>query len=413
MPGGASVEQDRRALEALIVGNHELDQLEALVNQFNIFESIGVTRQELRHSDFLGFLLDPGQNHGLDDVFVRRLLQNILVKASHLNPSISPIHVDSWDLRQLKVRREWRYIDLLLVDEANKVVVLIENKVGTGEHSGQLATYLAVVRREYPGPEWQHLAIFLTPEGIAPSEAAYQPASYGTVAEVVEAVAHARRDRLDPAAYHLMLHYAGMLRRHVVVDSQIADLCRRIYARHQRAIDLIIEHRPDRQANLQALLIDLMQSEPGLIPDYHRKGGIRFSALAWDGLPIDSSWTRSGRILLFQFNLSETILDLNLWVGPGPDELRDRLIRAGIDAGVPFTKGREERGGYQSIYHRSFLSTEDLLNMSDETLVEHVSSQWKRFVGTELPVMTEAMRPEKLGYSTLSVGSEGAHEAGA
>jgi len=54
-------EFDRRALEALVVDNPDFDRLKALLGQFNIFEAIGVVRRELRHSDFLAFLLNPQQ----------------------------------------------------------------------------------------------------------------------------------------------------------------------------------------------------------------------------------------------------------------------------------------------------------------------------------------------------------------
>ncbi len=36
------------ALEAFVVNNEDLDQLEALLAEFNIFEAVGVVRQELR-----------------------------------------------------------------------------------------------------------------------------------------------------------------------------------------------------------------------------------------------------------------------------------------------------------------------------------------------------------------------------
>lgn len=68
---------DRQALEGFVVENADLEALEGLSEQFNIFEAVGVLRQELRHSDFLAFLLDPRQNHRLGDAFVQRLLQKI------------------------------------------------------------------------------------------------------------------------------------------------------------------------------------------------------------------------------------------------------------------------------------------------------------------------------------------------
>src|SRR3954452_1476430 len=88
--------EDKQALEAFVVEHSDLETLEGLVAQFNIFEAVGAVRQELRHSDFLAFLLDPRQNHRLGDAFVRRLLQKILVAAKGLNPPLSPVHLDSW-----------------------------------------------------------------------------------------------------------------------------------------------------------------------------------------------------------------------------------------------------------------------------------------------------------------------------
>lgn len=67
-------EKDLQALEHLVVGNEDLERLETLLDQFNIFEAIGVVDQELRDSDFLAYLLDPRGNHDLRDAFIKRLL---------------------------------------------------------------------------------------------------------------------------------------------------------------------------------------------------------------------------------------------------------------------------------------------------------------------------------------------------
>jgi len=72
---------DLKALEDFSVGNRDLERLEALLDRFNIFEAIGMVSQELSHSKFLTYLLDPRGNHGLGDAFVKRLLQGILMAA--------------------------------------------------------------------------------------------------------------------------------------------------------------------------------------------------------------------------------------------------------------------------------------------------------------------------------------------
>jgi hypothetical protein len=49
---------DWHALYDFVVGNTNLEKLEALANQFNIFEALEVTRRELTHSNILASLLD-------------------------------------------------------------------------------------------------------------------------------------------------------------------------------------------------------------------------------------------------------------------------------------------------------------------------------------------------------------------
>ena len=48
-----------RALERLIRNNPDLEGLETTAGQFNPFVAMGWTRQEVRHSAFLRWVLDP------------------------------------------------------------------------------------------------------------------------------------------------------------------------------------------------------------------------------------------------------------------------------------------------------------------------------------------------------------------
>jgi hypothetical protein len=66
--GCLRVTEQLAALTAFCVDNPELDQLEAMLAEFNLFEAAGLTNQEIRHSRFLSFLLDPkGAQGGIRD----------------------------------------------------------------------------------------------------------------------------------------------------------------------------------------------------------------------------------------------------------------------------------------------------------------------------------------------------------
>jgi hypothetical protein len=95
--------ESRKALEAFVADNSELERLESLVTQFNIFEAVGAIRQELRHSDFLSYLLTPYQNHGLGEAFTRKLLQKVVSLAKNIELPITAVDLDTWNLDELEV----------------------------------------------------------------------------------------------------------------------------------------------------------------------------------------------------------------------------------------------------------------------------------------------------------------------
>jgi hypothetical protein len=162
----------------------------------------------------------------------------------------------------MTVQREWQHIDILLLNEEQKLAVIIENKVDSAEHSDQLRRYYEVVSQHHPG--WRIVGLYLTPSGETPSDGSYLPVGYGLVCEVMDGLAGSQASVVNPDVKTLMTHYTEMLRRHVVGDSEIAKLCHQIYQKHKRALDLIYEHRPDPQGATRDLLVDLIRNTAGL-----------------------------------------------------------------------------------------------------------------------------------------------------
>jgi hypothetical protein len=380
-------EADRKALEALVVENDDLDELEARLAQFNIFEAIGAVRHELRHSDVLAFLLDPSQTHALGDAFLRRFLQRALANSSRTD--VTAVHLDLYELDEADVRREWANIDVLVIDERNKLAVVIENKIDSTEHSGQLQRYWESVKRDYPGHRL--LAFYLTPDGDEPSDANYVAIDYELIAELVGRTLKTRSNTLGPDVRVLLEHYLQMLRRHIVTDSEVADLCRQIYRKHRRALDLILEHRPDpHQDFVRALLEKLIQSNDALVLDDCTRTSIRFAAKAWD-LPLlkqGRGWTKTGRILLFEFRNSPEKLQLQLLIGPGPTATRQRLFELAMADSVVFRRARKNLSNtWSQIYARGLLQAKDYEDQDEDGIEKAVRAEWNAFVTTDLPLI--------------------------
>lgn len=385
--------EERALLEAFVVENEDLERLEALLAQFNIFEALGAVRQELRHSDFLAFLVDPAQNHGLGDAFLKRLLKRALVEAA--DSRLSAVEVDVADLHSATVRREWQNIDILIHDPENHLICAIENKIDSGEHSEQLQRYRKIVEGEFPNE--RVIFLFLTPEGDQPSDEAYIPISYALVADLVSAVRQNRESTLGPDVSTLMDHYATMLRRYIVSESEIAKLCRQIYGRHKQALDLIFEHRPDLQWELTEFIKQLVDEAdtPRFVWDHTSKAYIRFALAEWDDVPVlklGQGWTRSGRILMFEIQNTPDSIALRLLIGPGPDEVRKVIYHITEEFPQVF------RGGSKRLYtkwttvhvHR-LVTRRDFEDADYENLTEKVRRSWDIFVKRDLRAIQEAI----------------------
>jgi hypothetical protein len=63
----------------------------------------------------------------------------------------------------VEILREWRNIDILIIDHTNKFIFLIENKIYGRETRGQLVKYRELVELEFPG--FSIVPIFLTLAG--------------------------------------------------------------------------------------------------------------------------------------------------------------------------------------------------------------------------------------------------------
>jgi hypothetical protein len=398
-----AADDDLAALEAFVVENAELRELERHIAPFNVFEALGIVRQELRHSDFLAFLLDPRQNHALGDVALKRFLQR--ATRGRYGLEVSAIELDVWDLKLADVRREWQSIDIAIVDHTNQLAVVIENKVDSDEHSDQCARYWSLMSDQYPS--FRMLGILLTPNGVQASDDRYVSLSYGDVAEVVDELLAAEASALGADVRSLLVHYVQMLRRHIVEDSRVAELCRQIYRRHKQALDLIYEYRPDRQAEIRELLEQVVDECPDLVRDHCSKSYVRFAPIDWDGTSLGSAsarWTPSGRMLLFEFKNDQSGVTLYLQLGPAKDPeadaLRSRFYEA-VSRTPPLKPQSALMKQWNVMWRRPVLTRTDILD--EELDLGKLHRSWDAFLRNELPAIRDlVLREEWLVSGTFN-----------
>jgi len=84
----------------------------------------------------------------------------------------------------------------------------------------------------------------------------------------------------------------------------------------------------DVQARVRAIVEDLIREHPRFGLDKRRKNSQKFGVTDWDTPALLSAedWPGSRRILRFVFHNKARSLDLQLALGPGPDETRQRIL---------------------------------------------------------------------------------------
>jgi hypothetical protein len=162
-----SLDYEKKLLD-LITDLNRFSREKRFASGLNIFEAAGMQRQEIRHSNFLAFLLNPQENHGLGDAFLKRLLQTTLNNSSVEPPPISALTLALADFSDALISREWRNIDVLVESKHNNFIFVIENKIDSSESEHQLSKYEQVVKSKFP--DEHKLFAYLTKDGEPPSD---------------------------------------------------------------------------------------------------------------------------------------------------------------------------------------------------------------------------------------------------
>ena len=232
----------------------ELEKLSKTRSGINIFDVTGMGQQEIKHSNVLGFFLDPSGEHGMEDRFLKRLLQSsvkslpISTQTSQKVPSALRIMLD--DYSDAIVHREWLHIDLIIVSESNKTVFVIENKVGAKEGENQLTKYREKISQHPKFEGYQKIYAFLTPDGEEASDSEWGQITYEDILNNLLESQTEKASKISNEANMLLAHYTQLIRRNVLMnDEELIQACREIYNRHRNAINLIMKYGAPSASN--------------------------------------------------------------------------------------------------------------------------------------------------------------------
>lgn len=288
---------DQEQLNALTQFLLNIDCLDSIskTSGFNPFDVLKIARTEIRHSNMLAWLLDPNENHGfgprISAALISFIIRNGMVNYDVAVSLLTKKHND------IVVKREWKSIDILIESREGKYVICIENKVDTQDHSNQLNRYYETIQETESYQDFVKIFLYLTPDGLTPNNDknnAWRTIAYRDMINIIQQ--EQEKANLPDDVRTFVNQYLEILRRETMEDTNLAQLCRKIYAEHKQALDLIFEYRSDIQMNVRDELAEWIRSKDEMILDEKRGGKsiCRFQTKAMNAIipesQVKSEW---------------------------------------------------------------------------------------------------------------------------
>ena len=248
----------------------ELDKIKSIENtKANIFDAVGMERQEVKHSAFIAWLLDPSKPHGIGNRFLAEFCRRLFVSDSvsiqqrnlnalalggvrsidDLSSFINDTKLEVFRERVL-VDSESR-IDIYIESKSTKTAIVIENKVFTDNHDDQLYRYIEQLdsysKVNHDLIE-RKIFVYLTPLGTPPDDRQehnethdmYCLFGYKTILGIIERV---KRYCNEQRVLFLMEDHVAMVKKNILKeDEKVRAKCREIYRAYEKEIELLMRY---------------------------------------------------------------------------------------------------------------------------------------------------------------------------
>lgn len=201
-------------------------------NIFSIFKHEG---HEDANSNILAWLLDANEKHGLKDAFIMALIEKL--NEGQDDAQGREHHIDSTAFNKSNVYREYaftdedkkaRRIDILIKTENSTNILVIENKIYSSEHTGQLLAYMNHINKVY-GEKSAVTFVKLSPCGDLPSQNisktrgpnGWKVLSY---ADILSCLLQMQHKTMPLDTRTIISNYIDYLRFSLCVDKEIMDV---------------------------------------------------------------------------------------------------------------------------------------------------------------------------------------------
>lgn len=227
---------------ANMIYSKQFEELNRMFKTFNPLKVLRMDSHEIRHSNVLAWLVYHDGNHGLNSVFLDKLISNLLMKPendrfvsdSTFFLKILAMKYDDWKVEREKLTTKKRYVDLVLSSAENKTVIIIENKFYSSQSDNQLKDYLEFVEETYK--DYTIIPIFLTLLDEEAASERYLSLNYADIAEVLEFILKFYKESISEEVFVFLKNYLAILQERFAPDEARLLLAEEIFEKHGEAV---------------------------------------------------------------------------------------------------------------------------------------------------------------------------------
>lgn len=355
-----------------LLRDENFNKFQILAKTSNIFEILGVQTYEIRHSNFLSWLFDPNGNHGLGPDFLKKFLNDIAI--DDRSNQLSIVDLQSFDYSNVRIYREWKNIDILIVFD--NLTVVIENKILHYETKNQLNNYRQIIKKTFNTPI--SVFVFLNPDGQESSQNdVYINYSYESLITYIEQIINLY-DSINNRIKIYLEDYISNLRNNIMANGEKYMLANKIYNQHRALFDFIFETKGNAMMDLKTIVEEKIKAKE-LVICSPTKQYIRFLTQDLEKIipkGVVKGW-KNGEAFLFEiyFYLAQNQVMIYCTVGPSDSPIRNTLL----DILTPLKTHRGESKGWTS-YRTKTINLENLyqahsnndLNQIADEIMQHV-----------------------------------------
>ena len=298
-------------------------------DKYNVFNILNISRQELRHSDFLSFLFAPSKSGNLGQQFLKNFL--ILLAKENKASKLNFFDTLYGNINNVNVYREMAIkdgrIDILIQleitkDKKQKVVIAIENKVDSDQHDNQLEKYKDYLFKEYK--DYIKIMLYLTPNKAESGYNEWAEIDYEFILNVLNRL---DTNNIDNTLATLIEDYKKLIRSEFDMmndnESELKKQALEIYKNNRQILDFIYNMKPNWIKETSKILCNLLEQKGAKIV-IENKDGVLVESKKKD--PVNIMFTISQienyKNLFFQIDVDKLSLYLVKIIKPNRYEKR-------------------------------------------------------------------------------------------